>query len=123
MHGPHHREPVFYDKRGYSMPQWGGIDPVLFTSQLTPGAWNTVTHMVPDDIVGNVDVHPRKERPGGGGVVVLEPVLVPDVQRLDARVGEVRLPSRFELGIRPCCAMYSRAADRDSSIRSSITFS
>jgi hypothetical protein len=45
---------VFYDKRGFKTPQWGGIDPVLFTSTLTPGAWNTVTHVVPDDIVGDV---------------------------------------------------------------------
>lgn len=45
---------VLYQKRGYSIPQWGGIDPVLFTTQLTPDAWNTVTHVVPADIAGNV---------------------------------------------------------------------
>jgi hypothetical protein len=45
---------VLYDKRGSNIPQWGGIDPVLSTSALTPNAWNTVTHVVPDDIVGKV---------------------------------------------------------------------
>jgi hypothetical protein len=41
---------VNYYRAGSAAPVWGGIDPILFASNLTAGGWATVTHRVPMDV-------------------------------------------------------------------------
>jgi hypothetical protein len=43
---------VFYNRAGATAPVFAGIDPILFSDGLNPGAWSTVTHKVPDDVDG-----------------------------------------------------------------------